>query len=287
MRQQTSAGGGLKVFGVVLIVLGGVVYLATGGADESLFALLAVPFAAGGIFLVYRGRQHNARAKAEGRDSPLMDSKPDVLYLRSFQTDPSTIYQQVTSGWSTEEEDLGRVLRPFGDMVAIGQPGEQLPVPGATRMYVNQSEWRQVVLARMQSAPLVVIRAGSSPGLLWEMGQAIRTLEPERLLILVLNIKVQEYNLFANHFRANFGLQLPAIEASSLVRAVIDRRESPSKAKPGFVAFESDWSAVFLPLPSTIIRTGYNDLTKAFSIALHPVFDRRGIPWSAAGRFGG
>src|SRR5215469_4826256 len=101
------------------------------------------------------------------------------------------------------------------------------------------------------------------------------------LLILVLNIKVQEYNLFANQVRTNFGLQLPAIEASSLVRAVIDRREGPSKAKPGFVAFESDWSAVFLPLPSTITRTGYKDFTKAFSVALRPVFERHGLPWRA------
>ena len=222
-----------------------------------------------------------------GPDSPLMDSKPDVLYLRSFQTDPSTAYQNITAGWTTEEEDLGKVLRPFGDMVAIGQPGERLPVPGATRMYANQSEWKQVVLGSMQSAPLVIIRAGNSPGLLWEMGQAVRTLKPERLLIFVLNIKVQEYNLFANQVRGNFGLQLPAIESSSLMRAVIDRRESPSKAKPGFIAFESDWSAIFLPLPSTIIRTGYNDLTKAFSIALRPVFERNGIPWHGARRFGG
>ncbi|MBZ5687482.1 MAG: hypothetical protein LAP86_20890 [Acidobacteriia bacterium] len=287
MSQQTSAGGGLKACGIALIIFGGVIYLATGGVDESVFAFLAVPFFAGGILLFYRGRQHNARAKAMGPDSPLMDSKPDVLYLRSFQTDPSTTYQHIAAGWTTEEEDLGKVLKPFGDMVAIGQPGERLPVPGATRMYANQSEWKQVVLASMQSAPLVIIRAGNSPGLLWEMGQAIRTLEPERLLIFVLNIKVQEYNLFANQIRGNFGLQLPAIEASSLVRAVIDRRESPSKAKPGFVVFESDWSAVFLPLPSTIIRTGYNDLTKAFSIALRPVFERHGIPWRAARRFGG
>ncbi len=287
MPQQTSAGGGLKLLGVALIILGGVIYVASGGVDENPSAFLAIPVIAGGILLYYRGRQHAARAKAAGPDSPLMDSQPDVLYLRSFQTDPSTTYRQLTAGWTTEEEELGSVLRPFGDMVAIGQPGERLPVPGATRMYASQSEWRRVVLASMQSAPLVVIRAGSSPGLLWEMGQAIRTLEPERLLILVLNIKVQEYTLFANQVRANFRLQLPAIEASSVMRAMIDRRESPSKAKPGFVAFESDWSAVFLPLPSTIIRTGYKDLTKAFSIALRPVFERHGIPWRAAGRFGG
>jgi len=135
----------------------------------------------------------------------------------------------------------------------------------------------RVVLASMQSAPLVVLRAGSSPGLLWEMEQAVRTLQPERLLVFVRNIKVQDYNPFANQVKVSFGLQLPAIEASSVMRAIVDRRESPGKAKPGFVAFESDWRAVYPPLPSTIIRTGYKDFSKAFRTPLRPVFERHGI----------
>jgi hypothetical protein len=272
--------------GIGLIVFGAIVYIASGSPDESPFALIAIPFFAAGMLVHYRGRQHAAKARVEGPQSPLMDSRPDVLYLRSFQTDPSTPLRQLMVGWTTEEDELAGVLRPFGDMVAIGQPGERLPVPGATRMYASQSEWKRVVLATMKSAPLVVIRAGSSPGLLWEMGQAIRTLNPERLLILVLNIQVQEYTMFASQVRVNLGVELPIMQSSSLKRAAIDRRESPSKAAPGFVAFSSDWSAVFLPLPPTIIRTGYNDLRKGFSVALRPVFERHGIAWHAAGRFG-
>jgi len=285
MSQQGSPARGLKILGIALIAIGGLIYLASGGADESLFSLVAIPFLLAGILVHYRGRQHAAKMRAEGPQSPLMDSRPDVLYLRSFQTDPSTTLRQLTAGWTTEEEELAAVLQPFGDMVAIGQPGERLPVPGATRMYVSQSEWKKVVLTSMKSAPLVVIRAGNSPGLLWEMGQAVRTLNPECLLIFVLNISVQEYGVFATQVRANFGLELPLIESSGLMRAVIDRRESPSKVKPGFVAFSSDWSAVFLPLPPTVIRTGYKDFRKAFSVALRPVFERHGLEWHAAGRF--
>jgi hypothetical protein len=277
-QQISSGGGGLKIFGIALIILGGLIYLAVGGVDESPSAFLAIPFIVGGILLHYRGRQHAARAKAESSHSPLTDSQPKVLYLRSFQTDPSTAYQRLTAGWTTEEEELKNVLQPFGDMVAIGQPGERLPVLGATRMYASQSEWKRVVLASMQSALLVVLRAGSSPGLLWEIGQAIQTIEPERLLIFVFNIKVEDYNIFANEVKVHFGLQLPPIEASNIMRAIVDRRESPGKTKPGFIAFESDWSAVYLPLPSTIIRTGYKDFSRAFRTALRPVFERHGVP---------
>jgi hypothetical protein len=276
----------LKVLGIVLIVLGAVLYASLGGPDDNPIALIGIPFLLGGVLLYFRGRQHATRANAERPNSPLRDSKPDILYLRSFQTDPSTMSRQLMSGLTTEEEELASVLRPFGDMVAIGQPGERLPVPGATKMYADQSEWKAVVLDRMSTAPLVVIRAGNTPGLLWEMGQAVQTLEPKRLLILVLNIQVHDYNTFANQVRLNLGLNLPQIESSSLIRTVIDRRESPSKAKPGFVAFWDDWTATFLPLPETIIRTGYNDLTRPFSIALRPVFARHGIAWHEVGRLG-
>ena len=128
----------MKILGIALIILGGVIYVAVGGADESPSALLAVPLIVGGILVHYRGRQHSARAKAVGPDTLPIDSQPKVLYLRSFQTDPSTTYQRLAAGWTTEEEDLKSVLQPFGDMVAIGQPGERLPVPGATRMYASQ-----------------------------------------------------------------------------------------------------------------------------------------------------
>ena len=46
MPQQTSAGGGLKLLGVALIILGGVIYVASGGVDENPSAFLAIPFIA-------------------------------------------------------------------------------------------------------------------------------------------------------------------------------------------------------------------------------------------------
>jgi hypothetical protein len=127
-----------------------------------------------GMVLHFRGRQQAAKSRTEGAGSPIRDSKADVLYLRSFRTDASTRIKILASGLATEEEQLADVLRPFGDLIAIGRPGEPLPIPGAARMYATDSEWKSVVLDRMRSAPLVVIRAGTGPGLLWEVGQALR-----------------------------------------------------------------------------------------------------------------
>ena len=68
---------------------------------------------------------------------PIYDSRPHVLYLRSFQTDASTPFKVLASGFTTEEEQLADVLRPLGEMVAIGRPGESLPTPGAARTYAT------------------------------------------------------------------------------------------------------------------------------------------------------
>ena len=286
-QRAISSGRALKIAGIALIVAGGLLYAALGGPDDDPSGFLGVIVMIGGLLLHFRGRQHAAKFRAMGPESAVTDSKPDVLYLRSFSTDASTSFKILQSGLTTEEEQLADVLRPFGDLVAIGQPGEPLPIPGATRVYAKDSEWKNVVLERMRSAPLVVIRAGTGPGLLWEFAQAVTALSPERLLIFVFNITVKDYAAFADHVRASCGLSLPRIEGYSPLRAVIDYRENSSNAQRGFISFSKDWSAVFLPLPMTIVRTGYNDFRKPFSVALRLVFERHGLAWRAAGRFGG
>lgn len=151
------------------------------------------------------------------------------------------------------------MLRPFGDMVAIGRPGESLPLPGAARIYATDAEWKGVVLDRMRSAPLVVIRAGTGTGLLWEFEQAFSNLHPAKIVIFVVNISKRNYSAFAEEMSNNFQLTLPDIGTFSLLRAAIDLRDNPSKMLPGFIRFSDNWNPEFLLLPSTIIRLGYND----------------------------
>jgi hypothetical protein len=277
-----ATGIGLKRAGIALIVLGGLLYAALGGIDENAFAFLAVPLMIGGVLLHFRGRQHAARALARSPSSPLRDSKPHVLYLRSFETDPATVVKKLFSGFTTEEEQLADVLRPFGELIAIGRPGEPLPLPGAARMYATESEWKELVLDRMRAAPLVLIRAGAGPGLAWEIGQAFSTLRPEQIVVLVLNLTLYDYHVFTNQIREHAGLILPPIEPCGLKWTAVDIRYNATKALPGFVTFSDGWSPAFLPLPFTLTRMGYNDLKKAFNAALRPVFDRHGMLHSNA-----
>jgi hypothetical protein len=282
-----SSGTARKRAGISLIVVGGLLYGAAGGVDGDYPSVFVGPLVMlGGIVLHFRGRQQAAKSIAESSTSPLRDSKADVLYLRSFRTDASSRIKILASGLSTEEEQLADVLRPFGDLIAIGQPGEPLPMPGAARMYATDAEWKSVVLDRMRSAPLVVIRAGTGPGLFWEVGQALSTLSPEKVLILILNLTMKEYCAFADQMRDSFQVALPTIGRCGLLRTVVDYRDNPSKVLPGFVRFAGDWQPVFLPLPFTMVRLGYNDLKKSFNVALRPVFEARGVAWHPARRFG-
>ncbi len=162
----------LKRLAIGLFLLGTGLIAWGGGPEENPIAMTAVVFLIAGALVHFRGRQVAARVRNTGTASPLRDQRPDVLYLRSFGMDASTMRRKLMAGLSTEEEDLAEAVRPLGDLIAIGRPGEPLPLPGAARMYCSNDEWKDAVVARMREASLVIIRAGQGEGLLWECEQA-------------------------------------------------------------------------------------------------------------------
>jgi hypothetical protein len=288
----TPTGTGLKRVAIFIMVaclsMGSLLYIVFGGAEsEDPRTLLALPFLLGylaGMLLYFRARRLVAKALAEDSHSPLSGSTQSVLYLRAFDTDPTTITKVVASSLSTEEEQLAAVLRPFGDLIAVGRPGERLPLPGAVRMYAGDSEWRDLVLDRMRSASLVVIRAGSGHGLLWEVDRAFATLPPERVLILVLHLPLKDYRTFADQVRQATHVSLPTLGRAGLAGRLGAYNEWPSHASPGFVAFGNNWTPAFLPLPFTLGQTGFNDLRKPFNLALRPVFEQHAVAWRPMSR---
>jgi hypothetical protein len=285
MSAKTSAGTGLKRFGIALIVLGGIIYGLAGGADSgNPLAFVGPLVMIAGLLLHFRGRRQAVKARAEGPDSPLHHSGNTVLYLRSFQSDPSTMLKELGSGFTTEEEQLAGVLRPIGELIAVGRPGEKLPIPGAARMYVSDSEWQSAVLEHMRTSRLVVLRAGPGHGLFWELREALSELRPNKFVVLILNMKASEYRVFAAEVWDNLRLQLPALESNSLWKGLVDFRE-PSRVTSGFVRFSDDWTPEFLLIPFKTIRFGYNDLRAPLNEALKPVFASLSVAWHSLGRF--
>src|SRR5215472_220748 len=171
MTPASRSGTTWKRAGIALMVVGSVSGVVLSGSpawpilgqSKLLFAILALPtiFLFAGAFLSWRGRQYAAQASVE---SIITGAKPHLLYLRPFRSDYTTRREvfrakSATTFATTEEEQLADVLRPFGELVAIGRPGESLPTPGAARIYTTDGEWRDVVKRQMQSTRLVVIMA--------------------------------------------------------------------------------------------------------------------------------
>ena len=227
----------------------------------------------GGAFLFWRGRQYAAKADAE---RIITDPNPDVLYLRAFRSDPSlkgylfSSIRVANVGMTTPEEQLADVLRPIGDLVAIGQPGEGLPKPGAARIYASDEEWKEVVKRQMRAARLVIIRAGGGENLLWEMKQAVETLNPQKVLILVLQMKAKHYESFRTKVNPVLGVRLP--EGATLWRHF--GRVS------GFIGFGADWKPSVFPLGVPYFRRDADKpYRQLFKLALRPVFERFGLEW--------
>jgi hypothetical protein len=172
------------------------------------------------------------------------------------------------SGWLTEEEQLCEVLQPFGDLVAIGKPGETLPTPGAARLYASDAEWKKVVTDQMQTARLVVIRAGISEGLLWELKEAVQVVNPKKLLILILSMRKKHYEAFRKEADQIFNVTFPKVDELKRFGRI-----------SGFVRFSPDWSPNFLPLRAPFFRRGYKPSYRLFKFTLRPLFEEYGLDW--------
>jgi hypothetical protein len=254
-----------------MIGIGAAIYTVLDDPEGDWRSFAAIALAVSGLLLHFRGRRFAAKTLADGALNPWRDTRADVLYLRTFRSDATGLLRKVFSGLSSDEEQLALALQPFGHMIAIGQPGESLPLPGAVRAYASDDQWQQVVLERMRTSSLVVLRAGAGAGLNWELEQIKRYCDPTRVLILVRNLTLAEYVDFAVNASRRTGLALPPLRSCGLTRVLCDPfQESPSKVLPGFIRFAASWQASYLALPPGYVRW-INFDSKRYRSALAPV----------------
>lgn len=138
---------------------------------------------------------------------------------------------------TTEEEQLADVLRPFGNLVAIGLPDEPLPLPGAARIYASNKEWQKVVASQIAAAPLVVFRAGIGEELMREAEQTIRKVNPNKVIAWIHRLSLKDYETFRDELKARLDLAIPRIERQNLFNFIRDLPNNPFKAAPGIILF--------------------------------------------------
>ncbi|WP_121007666.1 hypothetical protein [Saccharothrix australiensis] len=270
-----------------------------GGVLEGRFrwvdaAMLAVVPVCGWLFvragvLFARSRRYLVRTVRSPDD---LRGTAYSLYLRTFGDDdrlanprPFAPVQRLLRGTLVTElpEEVHLVDALAGGehpIVAVGRPGEPTPQIGAPRLHLPD-DWQPPVRDLIRGARHVVLTLGWGRGALWELGEAMRLLPPERL-ILVVAMSRSEYGRFRD--RAAVALaaharrhpredgadwtppRLPAWGGAGELR-------SPIQA---LIHFGPGWAGAYEPVRR--YSPVHNSLRVALMVAARPALRRLGHP---------
>lgn len=112
--------------------------------------------------------------------------KPFILYLRSFADEKSTGKRIKKLSDSRSEEEM--LIDSFSDIApvyAIGDPSDKKMPYGATRIYVDDAEWKQTVVDLAQDAEIVILRLGQTNNFWWEVNMALKKVPVEKIVFVI------------------------------------------------------------------------------------------------------
>jgi FHA domain len=137
-----------------------------------------------GFFLLIRMRRYfQIDADALLRS----DTRAPILFLRSFEDEEKLTFAQ--SGQAlfdySLETRLSRHFMHFGPFVAVGSPQDELPQLGAARARLSEDEWRGRVRQWMRSSQVILIYAGSTYWINWELTTLARRGHMHKVVLLI------------------------------------------------------------------------------------------------------
>ena len=200
----TGAGLGCAPLSVAAIFLAIFVLSPESNVGSGLLVLSLVWLAVS--FAMLKGGSHvriaGQRLRQPTGATVLATGVPFVLLLRSFVTDSARHPDQSLMSRAVRsikplapfadavvgpplEAPLVTALGEFHPVVAVGRPGEWLPTLGASRLYFGPDEWQQGVERLIAEATFIVLIAGGTEGLLWELQTTLRAGALSKVLIYV------------------------------------------------------------------------------------------------------
>jgi hypothetical protein len=138
-------------------------------------------------------------ASVRARELMRRDSRPPVLYLRSFGDDrlkiriaafgrAAFIERLSPRRFAPFEQIVARHLWEVGPVIAVNRPGTRLPPLGAARVSLSDEEWQKEVDQWIERASWIVLGAAPgrvSTGFAWELDLvASRSLWSKAILVL-------------------------------------------------------------------------------------------------------
>jgi hypothetical protein len=134
-----------------------------------------------------------------------VDRRRPVLLLRSFRDDQLLAWQRMRrfpvafDRRKRFEQALARTLQQLGPLIAVGAPGERVPQLGAARSYLLDAEWQDKVLTWMHESLAIVMIAGPTEWIRWELHRAVeRRLENSLLILLPPDRAAQRHARWQN-----------------------------------------------------------------------------------------
>jgi len=196
------------------------------------------------------------------------DTRPPVLYLRSFKDDEKIA--RAIAFYSIEQE-MKVALFEIGPFIAMAEPDKPGPIdPGAARLRLHDDAWQQEVGKEMSRAAFVIMRCGQSHGFWWELSEAPKRVKPERLVLLLPAEDEQLYEQVRERSRQWLPCELPEYKPGKW----------PFSARGAIVYFEPDWTPHLLKLKTVWLRqTFWNVFSAVLKIGLRPVYEQLGVEW--------
>jgi hypothetical protein len=244
----------LRTILIAIYIIGYGIYFFTDASPlpDYLAFLLALILIVGAIILTKKGSRHAAPRFVK------LEHPPGVLFLRPFTEDTDwKIYyswgrdQRPTSfsdklkvlkfelklQWQTLRrqahfefgELLAELTKSFGPIAAIGEPGSP-PILGADNVYVSDENWQEEVLDLARKAKIVILTAGTTPGVIWETNHMIQEVHPSQL---ILNIPGGTSSKRTKNYKA-----FKAVAEQLFPKGL------PQQLKARALTFKEDWTPV-------------------------------------------
>jgi len=143
----------------------------------------------GFVFLIY-ARQYFQPDFKTLREA---DKRPPVLLLRSFKDDEKIKYQSADGSlldFSLESRLAGH-FSAIGPFIAVGEPKDKLPHLGAIRVQLSDDEWQGSVTNWMDESRLIVLMAGQTKWVGWELQEIVNRGHASKFVLLFPQIKVR------------------------------------------------------------------------------------------------
>lgn len=162
-------------------------------------------------------------------------------------------------GLFDEQLVIANVMNQIGPYVAIARPDERKAWRdvGAAKLEVADNQWQSVVELLITASAAIVIEAGNSEGLVWELEQVSKLAKPKKILIL-LPRSDSEYAGFRRRMSEIFPISLPSI-----------RPLSP------LMTFFQDWQPLILDEYISDADEAY--MRASVAMTLRPFFEQNGF----------